>query len=178
MQYQRNHHGSKALFEEDSSLFKSLAYFLLRIELFFPRCPPEICIHTDYAHYTLIYAAERIPTDNVELEFSLAFFGAVPPLTPIPAVPLSRPWLISGSSHKEKKRQDAYCVCTDIVLRERDERGYPYQSYQWVHPSRYEGTENRMTTGFPGSRLLPSCCTCLSACLGCLDHFWVPVRLS
>lgn len=44
----------------------------------YPVLPPEIRIHTDYAHYTLIYAAERIPTDNVELEFVLAFFGAVP----------------------------------------------------------------------------------------------------
>lgn len=38
-----------------------------------PFCPPEIRIHTDYAHYTLIYAAERIPTDNVELEFCWPF---------------------------------------------------------------------------------------------------------
>lgn len=40
MQYQRNHQGSKALFEEDNSLFISLAYLLLRIQLFLPRFAP------------------------------------------------------------------------------------------------------------------------------------------
>lgn len=73
MQYQRNHHGSKALFEEDNSLFISLAYLLLRIQLFVPRFPPEIRIHTDYVHYTLIYAAERIPTDMLSWGFVGSF---------------------------------------------------------------------------------------------------------